>query len=177
MLKQEIKPPKMTSAQAIRLILLIIITMLLASVLVNFLVRATGMELWDALYILMAGVVVYRIMVTVMRNYRYTLTNGVLLLERLYGGSTRSVVRVEAGDMLYLSDAEGKPGDAARMLLMAPPNLPAVWLGYVEGGVRCAVRLAANEDLRTALEDVVEKNETMEMNDDFSSDPYTGEMP
>lgn len=161
MLQQELTPRKFTTAQAVRMTVLIIVVLVLTSLLVAVLVRLTGIGLWDALTLLVAGYIIYRIITRTTRNYRYTWAEGMLTLERKYGRTTRSFLQIAGVEMLFLSPLSQGPMDAARKEVMAPTDVPdaeGYWLVYLDGGVRSAVQIAPNEELYAALTAAIAQN-------------------
>lgn len=158
MLQQDLTPRRITTPQAVRMILVIIVVLALTSLFVSVFIRLTGFGLWDVLTFLVAGYIVYRIMTRVLRSYRYTWSEGVLTLERRYGQTTRSFLQVTGQEMLFLSPESQGAMDAARRQVMAPPDTPSYWLIYLDGGVRNAVQIAPNSELLAALSEAVAQN-------------------
>lgn len=160
MTTQRVSPKKVKSWQGILMVLAIAALLLVATALVNVLKSRTD-PLWGQISVLLlAGLGAYYIMRNFILEFQYTVSEGVLYIERLYGQRTKVMLQVPLSDILFLG--EDKQAAAkwpqARIMVNATLRRPAEEMGKVcfayrkDGQVHLGL-LQANAQMQKAMFD------------------------
>ena len=162
MITQSVSPKKLSPLEGMLLIAAIIAGLFAASLASNWL-SSFGQGLWGQLAVwLLTGLCAYFVMRKILVQFQYTISEGVLYIERLFGKSSLIMLSLPISDVRFIgSDAQREYPDARLMLdaTIKTCELPIISIAYQSKSNVYIMRFQPDAPLSKALKAALENRD------------------